>query len=769
MIDQGQALAAKTQLEEFQIEKVLGEGGFGITYLAYDQHLDKHVAIKEYLPSDFAVRNSDATVIARTEKSKEDYEWGLNAFLDEARMLAKFKHPNIVTINRFFHANGTAYIVMDYAGERTLADVLKEVNKLNEEEVLFILKHLIDGLKEVHQQQIYHRDIKPANIILQDDGNPVLIDFGAARQIIETRSRSITTLLTPGYAPIEQYSNKGKIGAWTDIYALAAIAYHCLTGNKPEDASERVEEDQMVPAMVAAKGQGCLAFLRAVDQGLSVFSKDRPVSLEQWWALLIKGQEPVKKKPKDHFKTVTLASSTQQEELIASPVTEQSHAAGQQDELAAYLPITEFSQKKGIAEKRLIKMIQAGGYAGKFIEGQWYVSGDELNKNPTVAKSNVKKYSVLGLLAAAAVWGGMQYQENQIQRAMEMEALGDIREDVIFEDLETVQPALGDIHEDVIFEDIETMQPLPNLTQNREIIAEEGLEETTSTEIEQSGVSIDSSTQNLVRRISANMMEIPDDCFEMGSPIDEVGRDESDERQHIMCVDEHQMSTKEVTVGDFKAFVAATGYRTQAEDNVEKAGCYSYKEREWGWHQGVYWGNMEFEQTDEHPVVCVSWYDAQAFIAWLNESSLAEYRLPTEVEWEYAARAESQTLFFWSGSVDASACRYANINDSSWSGEFSCSDNYKYTAPVASYKPNDFGLYDMSGNVWEWTCTQYESKYQGGEAECMSPAAVQDNNFLVVRGGSYSSVTRWVRMAVRSGDHPWERDSDRGFRLVRVN
>lgn len=265
---------------------MLGEGGFGITYLAFDENLQKQVAIKEYLPIDFAIRSEGNTVTPRTSSSKNDFDWGLKAFIKEARILAKFDHPNIVRINRYFQGNGTAYIVMDYVEGRTLSEVIKDLQKLTEEEILAILNPLIDGLKQVHQQNVYHRDIKPDNIILKHNGIAVLIDFGAARQAIGSKSRSFTALVTPGYAPIEQYQSKGKLGAWTDIYALSAVAYTCLTGKRPDDATDRVINDELIPAETIGKEQASQNCLTAIDQGLSIKPENRPQTLESWWQQL---------------------------------------------------------------------------------------------------------------------------------------------------------------------------------------------------------------------------------------------------------------------------------------------------------------------------------------------------------------------------------------------------------------------------------------------------------------------------------------------------
>ena len=285
------ALPTGLKLEGYEIVRVLGVGGFGVTYLGFDDKLNMAVAIKEYLPSDLARRDSSQTVTPRSTKDTADFQWGLDRFLSEAQDLARFDHPNIIRVRRFFEAHGTAYIVMDYAEGETLAALIEHQGPLTEARVKDILLPLMDGLDEVHRADLLHRDIKPSNIIIKDDGQPVLIDFGAARQSTGARSRSMTAVLTPGYAPLEQYSAKGNQGAWTDIYALAAVAYRALTGITPEEATNRIKNDPLVPAVTAGKSQASSAFLKALDWALAVDEEERPQTIAAFRAALI-GEAP---------------------------------------------------------------------------------------------------------------------------------------------------------------------------------------------------------------------------------------------------------------------------------------------------------------------------------------------------------------------------------------------------------------------------------------------------------------------------------------------
>ena len=277
------ALPQGHRLQEYELVRVLGFGGFGMTYLGFDHHLDKAVAIKEFLPSDIATRTNEGSVAPQASDFRGDFQWGLERFLDEARTLARFDHRHIIKVYRFFEAHGTAYIVMEYAEGETLSAYLERKGTLTEAELKALLYPLLDGLEVVHRADFLHRDIKPGNIVLRDvDGSPVLLDFGAARQAIGAKSRSVTSIVTPGYAPIEQYSSRGHQGAWTDLYALGGVCYRALTGQVPEDATDRVRNDPLIPVSQRCADRVSGAFLSAIDMALSVDEGDRPQSVGAW-------------------------------------------------------------------------------------------------------------------------------------------------------------------------------------------------------------------------------------------------------------------------------------------------------------------------------------------------------------------------------------------------------------------------------------------------------------------------------------------------------
>ena len=305
------ALETGATLAEYQLKSVLGVGGFGMTYLAWDGNLEKHVAIKEYLPGDLAVRALDGSVVPVSTNHQYDYQWGLERFILEARTLARFSHPHIVRVNRYFEANGTGYMVMDYEEGESLNQLLKRAPLPAEVELRRILLPLLDGLAAVHAANFLHRDIKPSNIFMRANGSPVLLDFGAARAT-GGGTRSLTAVLTPGYAPLEQYSADGKQGPWSDIYAMGGVLYRVVTDRNPPDAVSRLQNDGVKEGLASAQGRYSAPLLRAIEWALSVKAEMRPQTVAEWKAAL------------DAQTTVTM---TQPASAAAAPATVRTVAA----------------------------------------------------------------------------------------------------------------------------------------------------------------------------------------------------------------------------------------------------------------------------------------------------------------------------------------------------------------------------------------------------------------------------------------------------------
>lgn len=274
------------KLLEYRIEKVLGRGGFGITYLATDIHLNTKVAIKEYLPGDFACRTADNSVTPRWPEDKDFYQQGLDGFLVEGRTLATFRHPNIVRVARFFEAHRTAYMVLEYERGKSLKEWWGSHSHLTEIELLTLIQPLLDGLSMVHESGYLHRDIKPDNIyVRREDGSLVLLDFGSARMTMGD-PEEMANAVTPGYAPVEQYEAAQQTAA-TDIYALGATLYWMITGSKPPAAPDRLDgSKQYTPAQEIAAGRYGSEFLQAIDWALQLKVEQRPPDMQSFRAAL---------------------------------------------------------------------------------------------------------------------------------------------------------------------------------------------------------------------------------------------------------------------------------------------------------------------------------------------------------------------------------------------------------------------------------------------------------------------------------------------------
>ncbi len=291
------ALPVGSKIAEFEVKGVHAAGGFGIVYLAHDHSLGRDVALKEYLPVSIASRDDGLTVRAKSERYAATFAAGLSSFINEARLLAQFDSPSLVKVYRFWNANGTAYMVMPFYQGPTLKQALLELRKPPTERWLKdLLVPLMGALELLHRESCFHRDIAPDNVLILKNGRPVLLDFGAARRVIEDQAKTLTVILKPGFAPVEQYADMPDMpdmrqGAWTDVYALAAVVYHAIVGKAPPPSVSRIIKDTMVPLEKAAAGSYSADFLRGVDKALAIRPEDRPQSIAEFRRLLALGDD----------------------------------------------------------------------------------------------------------------------------------------------------------------------------------------------------------------------------------------------------------------------------------------------------------------------------------------------------------------------------------------------------------------------------------------------------------------------------------------------
>ena len=278
-----------TRMAEFELIDVIGEGGFGIVYKARDHSLDRIIAIKEYMPAAIAGRGTSRQVMVKSDRHAETFEAGARSFVNEAKLLARFDHPALLKVYRFWETNGTAYLAMPYYEGATLKQALKDLNAPPSEAwIRALLEPLLDALHLIHDQQCFHRDIAPDNILILPGHKPLLLDFGAARRVIGDMTQMLTVFLKPGFAPIEQYADMPGIrqGPWTDLYALGAVLYNALTGSVPPPSVGRMMNDRMLPAQERLAGQYSPALLEGIDRCLAVMPEARLQSAAQFSELL---------------------------------------------------------------------------------------------------------------------------------------------------------------------------------------------------------------------------------------------------------------------------------------------------------------------------------------------------------------------------------------------------------------------------------------------------------------------------------------------------
>lgn len=829
MTEETNALRGGYQLHEYCIESVLGTGGFGITYKARDTHLETWVAIKEYFPVEWSYRGNDGVKVHSNaqgqallpEVQTSGYDWGLDRFLDEARVLARVQHPFVVRVRRYFRANGTAYIVMDYEEGEPLSALLKRERSLNEADVRGLLEEVLPALEAVHREGYLHRDIKPSNLYIRSrDGCVMLIDFGAARQSLNQRSKSITGLVTPGYSPPEQYVTRSdRYGPWTDIYALGAVLYRCVTGSPPTEAPDRQMWDTLEPAVKVGAGRYHADLLTVIDRALAMRPKERFQSIAEMQDALAKSADA---------KLAPEASS--QISLISRPPQP---ATGKNSDRPPLGPrpaksVQADSAGTGFQSIPLVASLRSGpsakseddsaGDSGGFVSSALLGHGDAHSASPQATPalgSNHKKPRTTPPGSAAepapqpsqrapviplspstserpSQPSGVHRQKKQLSRARFQRnfylslvligllgILGTLIFNIYYEYglsvavMPTQSPgqASNTAQQASQTQALKTQQHAQQRQINQYIaaardamaeeawtLAEQQLQRAESLQPDNSKVS--AARQELAElkrhaiplkvaeepRIDMKMVRLPGECFSMGSAESDSERYFNEQPQRV-CVDDFWISQHEVTNAQYRRFKPD-----------HDSGAY------------VNAGDKRFSlNQDQQPVVEVSWNDAVAFAAWLSQQTGKNYRLPTEAEWEFAARAKTTDPRYWGTNLE-DACTYANVTDrtarSSWNAEIihGCDDGHAVTASVGSFEPNKYKLHDMLGNVSEWTCSRYASDYDPAATRCSAQASEAVRR--TVRGGSWDDIPRMVRVSDRDGRNPEVHDNDLGFRLV---
>ncbi len=860
------ALPAGHRLQHrYEIEHVLGSGAFGITYRAHDIALDRDVAIKEYLPGEFAVRDADTSVVPKSPDSEETFRWGLERFLGEARILARIQHPNVVQVWDFIESHGTACFVMPFEAGVDLKAHLAALNRpLTEAELRNLAWPLLDGLTAVHANGHLHRDLKPANILLRERGGPLLIDFGAARQAVGTKS-TMTAVLTHGYAPLEQYSGRGQ-GPYTDIYSLAAVFYHGLAGGpvsplatamaRSEAVYVEGAPDPLIPAAEAFAGRCSAELAAALDWGLQIRAKDRPQSVAEWrpaWQARpaapaaavdkptvaaaptgsIAGSSPGKMPglatvaeptlsddaatpAPDNVKAATVttppavqhrrrwtmvaagtvlilaagvggwqlgwfappplppitvdpsAAADQAEAQRAAAAAEAAEAARQADEQAweaaqhvntieaydTYLRDHPSGAHATDAQQRKAELEQAAAAeAARQADEQAWVAAQQahtiaayeayLRDHPSGAHATDAQQRKTELERAEAARQADEQAWATAQRTNTIDAYHRYLRSrsngayvaVAGRRVAELERAAAEAARQADEQAWATVQRTNTIEAYRGYLrdrpngthAADAGRRVTELERQPGRVFRDRRADGAECPECPEMVVIPAGSFTMGSPESEEGRDADEGPQHPVRMGQAlALGRYEVTFAEWDACVAA-------------GGCNGYQPADGGWGRG------------QRPVINVSWDDAQAYVRWLSQRTGQRYRLPSEAEWEYAARAGTATARYWGDGIAPAQANYGGNG----------------TVEVGRYAANPFGLQDVLGNVWEWVEDCWNASYRGAPADGL-PWTTGECHLRVVRGGSWSFNPRNLRAANRNAHNSGNRNSFLGFRVART-
>lgn len=649
-----QSLTPGHRLEEYEIRRELGSGGFGITYIAWDHNLEREVVIKENMPFCAFRDPADSHVYPRSSvgEDAETFAWSLTNFVKEARTLAKFDHPNIVRVLRVFEANGTAYFVMPRVEGQPLDAIIKARGPLGEDELRSILMPLLGALEKLHAQHVYHRDLKPANILLSDEGVPVLIDFGAARQRLS--ERSMTVVESPGYTPQEQMETRGDVGPWSDLYALAATLYRAITLESPPKAFDRVRRDPIRHLATEFAGSYSHAFLSAIDQALRFDETERPQDSAAWRAMLAATDAAPAIAPRSEPPPVPLPPKVEAEPLPT----------------IWRMPLAKASSPG-------IRWGLVGGFTA-ILFAVMLVGGLILLAQPKAGPTNAEASPATPVEPPRS--GGKPAEPRTIPLPPTMPRA---------EPVPSVPKAT----------------PLPPPPKVLPLDPSDAVRNATK-------------DNPFTNSLGMKFVPVP------------IGAGRSKDQRVLFSIWETRRK-------DYAAYVAKNrGVNEEWKEQI----C----------------NGVPIGQNDYEPVVSVNSYDASYFCKWLmNTERVAgiiedggAYRLPTDVEWSYAVGVGDQEVFtlvrmkaplipdvypwgrfFMSSAIVGNYCdetakakgtAFGNIIDG-------YNDGYATTAPVGSFAPNRFGIYDLGGNVAEW---------------CEDESAMLGTNDILLRGGSWEDGNR---------------------------
>ena len=695
---------------KYKIERYIGSGGFGCTYEARHVMLNNTVAIKEFFVKDYC--NRDATtnrIYVATQSKEEIIERLRKKFVEEARAIFGMNHPNIVRVTDIFEENGTVYYVMDYINGSSLASVIEKHGVLGEAEAMGYIKQIASALGFVHSHNRLHLDVKPQNIMIDQSGKAVLIDFGVSKQYDEVNGENTSTLLgcTPGYAPIEQIGN-GVVRFYpsADIYALGATLYKALTGVTPVAANLRAsgEELPLMPADIS------LPTRTAIEAAMQINKAHRPQSVAEFLSLL----ESTDNREQS---TDNRVQRTDNREQSTDNRVQRTDNRVQRVSAKA---IEEKSEETRALEKEPEQVAVT-------------------NNEPAEPKKNRTAWVVAVALLVILVGGGLFFafsggdSDNGSSNGGNERLASHSNEPattVVIEDTEDetpITPAPSVVNTDSIVaarmqayqDSIDAVNAAREREEQNRLAELQAAEEAARRERESSSSSVRTFT---VEGVEFKMVAVKGGTFQMGATSEQQNTSDNESPVHSVTLSDYYIGETEVTQALWQAVMGSNP--------------------------------SSFTGNSQRPVECVSWDDCQTFISRLNSKTGMNFRLPTEAEWEYAARGGNRSnKTQYSGS--------SNIDNVAWYG----SNSGSTTHPVKGKSPNELGLYDMSGNVWEWCSDWYSSDYYSNSPH-NNPQGPSSGPNRVIRGGSWGYRAQRCRVASRLGNGPGHRYLNFGLRLA---
>ncbi len=666
------------KIGKYEIVSTLGEGAMGIVYKGFDPNINRYVAIK-------TIRHNAPELEEQEIRER---------FVREAQAAGRLHHPNIVGIYEYAQDADRAFIVMEFVQGDSLAQHIGKHQRLTVEEVCDIMSKVLGALDYAHSMGVVHRDIKPENIMLTDNGEVKVTDFGIARIESSTLTRVGIVIGTPTYMSPEQLLGQ-PIDHRSDLFSAGILLFKLLTGERPFTGpnvtalaynivhSEHTRPSKLYPTLPGE-------FDDIVAKALAKRPEERFQTAKAFATALVQvanRKAPlVRTSPAENHQTVV---RTQRSEL-GSGLGEFGHAPD--------APTVISGSVQDVFESKTTGALDAAETASK--------------KKLIVISGGV----ITTVLAVATIWFFIAQDKLRLWLA---------------------EPAPPSTFETPAGEESAALQQADR-------------------------VKLGETLKDCVT--CPEMVIIPPSSFTQGSPPSETEREENEGPQHLVRIEYSLAVGKhEITKAEFAQFVAETDYQA--------TGCWVY-DGQWNENGSLSWQAPGFDQDDRHPVTCVSWNDAQAYVQWLSKKTHQTYRLLSASEWEYVARARTQSARIWGDDL-TSACDSANVADLSSEQHYTgwevhnCWDEYVYTAPVGSFKPNNFGVYDMLGNVFEWVEDCWNDSYLGAPTEG-SPWTEGDCEHRVLRGGSWFSMPRYVRPAFRNRFDPDYRSSSFGFRVASV-